>query len=87
MDEITTIERQLREAIAASGQSYRQLAAASAVDNGRLSRFMRGERGLTVEAVGRLCQALGLQLAPISHAEQVKPAANEPAKKAKRVKK
>lgn len=59
------IEKQLREAIQASGQSLSQLGQASGVDAGRLSRFMRGERSLTLEAVGQLCELFGLHLAPI----------------------
>jgi hypothetical protein len=35
------------------------------VDSGRLSRFMRGERDLGVDAAGKLCEALGLQLANV----------------------
>ena len=81
------IERQLREAIQASGKSLSQLGQVSGVDAGRLSRFMRGERGLNVEAVGRLCEVLGLHLAPIADAEEDKPAAEKPAPKTKRNKK
>ena len=57
---------ELRAAIAADGRSLSQLArdcgAGSHVDAPRLSRFVRGERGLSLEAVDRLCLALGLEL-------------------------
>ena len=52
----------LREAIKHSGQSLYQLAQATGVGRDRLSRFLRGERDLTLEAADRLCQALGLVL-------------------------
>lgn len=68
METITEIEKQLRDAIQANGQSLNQLGTASGVDAGRLSRFMRGERGLSIEAVGRLCQALGLHFCPLAKA-------------------
>jgi hypothetical protein len=41
-----------------------QLGQAANVDAGRLSRFMRGERGLTLDAVNRLCWVLGLKFCP-----------------------
>jgi transcriptional regulator with XRE-family HTH domain len=52
----------LREAIRASGMSLNQLGRLSHVDPGRLSRFLRGERDLTLEGVCRICEALGLDL-------------------------
>jgi transcriptional regulator with XRE-family HTH domain len=50
----------LREAIRASGMSLTRLGRLSHVDSGRLSRFMRGERDLTLEATNQICEALGL---------------------------
>lgn len=64
MSKQTDLSKQLRDAIQASGQSLNQLGHAAEVDAGRLSRFMRGERSLTLEAVSRLCQALGLKFCP-----------------------
>jgi transcriptional regulator with XRE-family HTH domain len=64
MSKPTDIQQQLRDAIQASGQSLNQLAQASGVDSGRLSRFMRGQRDLTLEGVSRLCQVLGLKFCP-----------------------
>lgn len=55
----------LRQAITDSGRSLHELAAASGVDDGRLSRFVRGERGLTTAAIDSLCDCLGLTLKPI----------------------
>jgi transcriptional regulator with XRE-family HTH domain len=73
MSKAIDLEAQLRDAIGASGQSLNQLGQAAGVDSGRLSRFMRGERGLTLEAAGRLCRVLSLHLAPMA----------EPSKKGK----
>ena len=52
----------LRGAIQDSGQSLNQLGKQAGVDHGRLSRFVRGERDLTLAAAGRLCHVLGLRL-------------------------
>jgi transcriptional regulator with XRE-family HTH domain len=59
------VAAQLREAIAASGLSLSKLAAAAGLgDHSRLSRFVRGERDLTLEAGSRVCKVLGLELCP-----------------------
>jgi hypothetical protein len=55
---------ELRRAVADCGQSLNQLSVASGVDRGRLSRFMRGERDINLSAAGRVCEVLGLRLAP-----------------------
>jgi transcriptional regulator with XRE-family HTH domain len=55
---------QLIDAIRDSGQSLNQLSKVSGVDSGRLSRFVRGERNISLEAAAKLCRALNLQLAP-----------------------
>src|SRR6266851_6757745 len=44
------LAEQLREAIRTSGQSLTQLGKGCGIDSARLSRFMRGERGLSFEA-------------------------------------
>src|SRR5437773_2474498 len=62
VNETSDMAEQLRRAIRASGQSLNQLGQERGVDSGRLSRFMRGERDLTLEATTRLCQVLGLEL-------------------------
>ena len=53
---------QLRQAIRDSGQSLCHIAGECGVDDGILSRFMRGERGLTTKTLDRLCAYLGLEL-------------------------
>ena len=49
-----------RRSIQASGLSLSELARRSGVDHSRLSRFVRGERDLTLDAVDRLCAVLGV---------------------------
>jgi transcriptional regulator with XRE-family HTH domain len=58
------VVEQLRSAIRTSGRSLNQLSEACGVDSGRLSRFMRGERDLTLAAADAICGTLGLHLAP-----------------------
>jgi transcriptional regulator with XRE-family HTH domain len=60
--EAPSVTDQLREAILQSGQSLNQLSKASGVDSGRLSRFVRKERDLTLDAVDKICRALGYHL-------------------------
>jgi transcriptional regulator with XRE-family HTH domain len=52
---------ELRELIQADGRSLNQLAKASGLDSGRLSRFMRGERDINFDAAARLFDALGIK--------------------------
>jgi plasmid maintenance system antidote protein VapI len=51
----------LREAIRRDGRSLTKLAAVADIDDGQLSRFMRGERGLTLDTTERICRALGVE--------------------------
>jgi plasmid maintenance system antidote protein VapI len=53
---------QLRAAIEESGKSLRELGRATGVGNDILSRFVRGERGITTGTVDKLCRVLGLEL-------------------------
>ncbi len=57
-----TIADQLRTFIQNSGVSLRGLAFAAAIDPSCLSRFLSGDRDLTVSSAGRLADILGLQL-------------------------
>lgn len=61
---------QLRSAIERSGLSLNDIAKASGIDSGRLSRFMRGERDLTLSAADRICDALHLVLGPRRRTEK-----------------
>jgi transcriptional regulator with XRE-family HTH domain len=56
------VVQQLREAIRASGLSLARLGAAAGIAPGQLSRFVRGERGLTLASAALVCQTLGITL-------------------------
>ena len=60
------LARQLQAAIAATGQSTHSVAQASGVAPPVLQRFLKGERGITLETAGRLAAYLGLALLPAS---------------------
>ncbi len=64
MGDQLTIVKQLKDAIAKSGQSRYALSCASGVEQSALSRFMSGERGLSLESAARLADVLGLELRP-----------------------
>jgi transcriptional regulator with XRE-family HTH domain len=53
---------QLRTAIRDSGLSVSEIGRRSKVSQPQLSRFISGERTLTLPAAARLCEALGLRL-------------------------
>jgi transcriptional regulator with XRE-family HTH domain len=56
------LEKQISEAILASGLTLRELSRASGVDPGQLSRFVRGHRSMHLPAAAKVCEALGLEL-------------------------
>lgn len=60
----STVSEQLREAIDTSGQSRYAICKALKIDQAQLSRFMVGQRGLSVTVLDRLCDYLGLELRP-----------------------
>jgi transcriptional regulator with XRE-family HTH domain len=55
---------QLQDAIRASGLSLNELGRRTGVSEGQLSRFLRGDRTLTLPAAARVCQYFGLELCP-----------------------
>lgn len=59
------IKKQLRQAIINSGLSHNQLWKESGVRQQVISRFVSGERGLTLSSAERLCNYFQLELAPI----------------------
>jgi transcriptional regulator with XRE-family HTH domain len=65
---------QLRDAIRQSGKSLNAISKMCGVGSDRLSRFMRGERDLTLAAAERICLALHLKLAPYSPEPEAAPA-------------
>lgn len=52
----------IRKAIKASGQSCYRIAKETGVATSQLSRFLNGERGLSVESLTVLCDYLGLEI-------------------------
>jgi plasmid maintenance system antidote protein VapI len=63
----------IREAIRGCGLSMNALARLCAVSQPQLSRFVNGERTLTLPAAAKVCETLGLRL--------VGPEANAPRRK------
>jgi transcriptional regulator with XRE-family HTH domain len=59
----TGFSEQLRQAIARSGLSQYRLAKLSGIDQSQLSRFMNGERGLSIEGIEKICELIGARLA------------------------
>ena len=59
-----TLVVQLREAIQASGRSLWDIGRAADIQPSQLSRFLRGERDLTLGTAARLFEVLDLELVP-----------------------
>lgn len=59
---LTPLTDGLRELIRQSGMSTYELAARSGVDDAVISRFVRGERTITMDTADRLAVALKLQI-------------------------
>ena len=57
-----TIEDQLRKAIKDSPENQRASALGAGVDVGVVSRFVRGERTISLETAAKLAAYLGLNL-------------------------
>jgi transcriptional regulator with XRE-family HTH domain len=55
----TNLAESIRAVIRASGQSANTLAIYSRVNKGIITRFLRGERSITVETAQKLLTALG----------------------------
>ncbi|MGE0609911.1 MAG: helix-turn-helix domain-containing protein [Pirellulales bacterium] len=60
-----SIDEQLRQAILNAGESVYAVAQGSGVSHPVLYRFLAKERDLRLESAAKLCQYLGLELAPI----------------------
>ena len=56
------LSEQLRTAIDASEKSRYRIAVDAKLDHGTLSRFMSGKGGLSIDALDRLGDVLGLEL-------------------------
>lgn len=59
-----TLSDALRAAIAADPRSGRELGAAAGVPQPSISRFLTGERDLSLASASKLAAALGLELRP-----------------------
>src|SRR5262245_12854455 len=57
-----TVVEQLQDAVRGSGLSLHELGRRTGVSEGQLSRFLRGQRTLTLPAAARVCSYLGLAL-------------------------
>jgi hypothetical protein len=53
---------QLKQAIRQSGHTLAGLEQAADLPKGQLSRFMRGQRTITMPVAERICRVLGLKL-------------------------
>lgn len=65
------ITKELQHAAASDPRSIRELATAAGMDHSALSRFIRGERGITIDAADRLAAAVGWELMPASMSRAV----------------
>ena len=59
---MTTMSDQVREAIKASGLTRYEIAKQSGVTEGALSRFMAGERDMTLRTLERIASLIGVRL-------------------------
>lgn len=55
-------EQQFRNAIEETGLSLAEIARRADIDHSQLSRFMRGERGLSITTAERVASVVGLEL-------------------------
>jgi len=55
-------EATIRKAIARSADSRYRIAEQSGVSQGQLSRFVSGERGLSIDNIEKVADALGLEI-------------------------
>jgi len=58
----TSVSEAIRQAIRESGLKKLELSRRAKVDNSQLSRFMRGQRGLSTPTIDRLAKVLGLRM-------------------------
>lgn len=62
MRKYETVTETLQRMIHESGKTLTEIGKAVGVDHGRLSRFLSGDRSLTLPAVDRLAKYFGLKL-------------------------
>ena len=61
MDKPRRLSEQLRDVIRRDGRSLNEIWAASGVDSGQLSRFMRSERDFRLSSAERVLDSLGVE--------------------------
>ena len=64
MSESKSISETLRDALRGDGRTMYRLSKDANVDAAVLSRFLSGERDVSLRVMDRLCRALGLELRP-----------------------
>lgn len=66
-----TLSEELREAVERSGVTRYAIWQETGIDQGTLSKFMAGNRGLSIESIDKLADLLGLHI--VTDAEQARP--------------
>ena len=61
----TDLAAQLRRAIRESGLTPYRVATDADVDRSIMTRFVNGDRGLTLDTASRICDVLNLELRPV----------------------
>ena len=61
MGKISFID-QVRQAIGQSGLSQYAICKSCGIDKGNMSRFMKGESGLSLEAIDRIADLIGMKI-------------------------
>jgi len=61
---MSTFSEQLQEAIRSSGTSRYAIARQTGLSQALLCRFLQGTRGLSLESIDKLMNALGLEIRP-----------------------
>lgn len=69
---LARLSQQVRAAVDGCGVSRRRICAEIGLDESAMSRFMSGERGLSMEVLDRLGLYLGLTLRPVKPAKRAK---------------
>jgi transcriptional regulator with XRE-family HTH domain len=62
MSKSVSFTDQIRQAVLDSDMSRNQIATETGIDKGSLSRFVNGERGLSVAAIDKVADLLGLEV-------------------------
>ena len=60
----TDLAAVIRRAIRDSGLTPYRVATDADVDRAAMTRFLHGQRGLTLDSASRICEVLGLELRP-----------------------